>query len=224
MRVRSELGRLLSVVVLSIVIVIVGFSICPSPSRGRTIHDEGRGVLSASSGFGGNSIYPPPPPPWTATFGTLILCVRQQGERVRIEGVRTEMGGKALKTRHVLRVVPPARYRPSGFSWVPFGSSMRAFPFREGETVPYGGAVRRVEGAVVSQTCASARDARVNGYTDLLTELTVDRRGAEVKRTMIDYTSRSKRYTLVVHWQMTACGILILEHCGRSGRDRLTEP
>lgn len=170
--------------------------------------------MSASSGFGGVSIYPVPPPPWTASFGTFLLCVRRSGERARIDDVRVDVVGSPLRVRHVLRVVPPEPARQPGFVWVPYGSSTKAFPHRRGEARPYGGTPHPVKGAVVTQTCDDVHGAQIGGYTDLLTELTVDGRGAEVKRTMVDYHSGGKRYTLVIRWEMTACGFLMREHCG----------
>lgn len=179
----------------------------------RLVHFEGAGVLSASSGQGGQSIYPPPPPPWTASFGTLLLCVNKSGQRVRIEAVRAEPAPTPLALRHMLRVVPPKAARPPGFSWPSYYSAIGAFPGKEKK--PYGGVLRPVEGAVVDQPCAEVRSTSDRGYTDLLTELTVDRRGSKVTRTYVDYTSGGRRYTLVIRWEMTACGTAISEHCGQ---------
>lgn len=207
-----EARRRLVIVGLAVVTVAVNMAGC-APSRGRKVHDEGEGVLSASSGSGGSSIYPTPPPPWTASFGTFLLCVRHPGQSVRIDGVRADVAGSPLEVKHVLRVVPPAGERRSGFAWGPYQSSAAAFP-RSGVGRSYGGTLRPAAGAVISQTCASAREAPANGYTDLLTELTVDARGGEAERTFVDYTSSGRRYTLVIRWKMTACGTQIREHCG----------
>jgi hypothetical protein len=179
------------------------------------VHEEGSGPLSATSGVGGVSIYPPPPPPWTASFGAMPLCVRKQGEQVRIERVRALVRGRPVRLRHVLRVVPPEAEQRPGFSWDAYYSE--AAPFPGNDAKPYGGTLRPVKGAVVEQSCAR-RKAGDDGYTDLLTELTVDGRGAMVRRTYVDYTSGGRHYTLVVRWEMSACGTAMTQHCGKGAR------
>jgi len=187
--------------------VVAGFG-----RTGVVVHEEGSGLLSATSGVGGVSIYPPPPPPWTASFGAMPLCVRKQGDRVRIERVRAAVRGRPVRLRHALRVVPPKVEQRAGLNWLAYYSEAAAFPGNDAK--PYGGTLRPVTGAVIDQSCAR-RKAGDQGYTDLLTELTVGRRGAMVRRTYVDYTSGGRQYTLVVRWEMTACGTSMTEHCGR---------
>jgi hypothetical protein len=73
------------------------------------------------------------------------------------------------------------------------------------------------EGITVTQTCKSVTPR--SGFTELVSSLSVGRKGAWLTETQVDYSVGSKQYSLVAPWNMVACGRLTATDgiCKRTG-------
>lgn len=172
-----------------------------SASSAREAHGEGGGFLSATSAEGGVSLAAPRARLWQGTFGGLVLCARSAGDRVELQRVRVEEDVHPLGIRHLIRMLPESTARPGRAVADPVYSSKGP-----AERLDVRGAtLRPVRGTVIDQPCAEARHEE-RRFTELLTELTVDRRGGGIRTTYLDYAAAGRPYTLVIPWRMIACG------------------
>lgn len=182
------------------------------PSNEPIVHESGSGPLSAS-GSGGVSIYAPRRVPWTGTFGALLLCSSEPGSRIEIKAIRTSASPAPISTTHLLRSVPVEAERtgPKDLEWNPIYSVKGTYPHYTDGTV-LGGTVTSDIQTTVTQPC-DGPDGTSHKFTELLTEIRVNREGGAVRATLIDYTVGDQWYTLKIPWQMIACGTAVPEHC-----------
>lgn len=183
--------------------------------RDRTIHEEGEGILSASSGGGGKGLWRPPGlarnQRWQGSFGGLLLCVADAGSGpVRVNRVRYEFAVTPKASRTWVRIVPePAEQHPGPpIEWAPFyglvgvPGAFRTATMR-GDFTPF------ASGLEISDPCQEGALA----FTELITVLATGPSGAWSRRVLIDYTADGKEYTLRVPWEMAVCGQDTHEFC-----------
>ena len=122
MRVR---GRALTLGVVLLVLVAAAWLWSRSRLGDPRVHEDGHGVLSATSAGGGVSVTAPDGThPWSATFGSLLLCVTKRGAVVHLRRVRTEGSPKPIGVRHQLRILRHATEDSTGdIITTPFYSS-----------------------------------------------------------------------------------------------------
>lgn len=212
---RGPWPRLLLVaVVLSAVVGVAWWKFERGARPLREVHDGHHGILSATMGSGGVSIYAPRGTKrWGASFGGHLLCVTEPGASARIERIRQTVAKAPLSLSYRFRRVPleSERVGPAG-GWFPFDSARGIYPqFASG---PMRGAFGPAQGTI-TQPCDGPQGV-FHQFTELVTEMKVDRTGGRIVRTLIDYTSGGKKYTLVVNWTMTACGSQTPEDCERA--------
>lgn len=175
--------------------------------------EEDRGVsvgpLSVGTGSGGSGLYPPPGvQEWRGTFGGFVLCSKTDAvitlDRVR---VTTLVDPEDLDI--FVRTVEPTKAKVVDESaFIPLGTALGGAPaFDE----PYvtgpveGSFSRRVAGTVVDEPCGSNANA-VNGFKELLFTMQVEESGGQISSAEIDYSADGQEHTLLVDWQMVACG------------------
>jgi len=183
--------------------------------RDRVVHDEGGGILSASSAGGGKGLLRPPglgrSQRWQGSFGGLLLCVADAGSGpARVERVRYEFAVPPQTSQTWVRTVPERAEQHPGSSndWAPFYGLVGApGAFRtatiRGDFSPFGGDLE------VSDPCQKAALA----FTELVTVLETGPAGAWSRGVLIDYTADGNEYTLRVPWEMATCGTRTAEFC-----------
>jgi len=178
------------------------------------VHEEGAGILSASSGRGGKGLSRPSglgrSQQWRGSFGGLLLCVTaDESGSVRVDRVRYEFKVRPRASRTWVRVVPHRGERPgSPNEWAPFyglvgGPGAFQTTTIRGDFEPLN---RDLE---VSDPCQAGALA----FTELVTVLETGPDGAWSRAVLIDYTADGDAYTLRVPWEMVACGRRTGEFC-----------
>ncbi|MBO9524029.1 MAG: hypothetical protein J7518_21035 [Nocardioidaceae bacterium] len=207
----AESARRLAVVLALVVGVAAVWIVRHPPADARVVHDDGQGVLSATSATGGVSADAPTGErTWPVTFGALALCVTKAGARARLVRVRTSGEPQPLGVRYQLRRVPPLSERSgAGLTWTLIYSG-GGFPPNL-SNARLGGTFGLVDGTI-SQRCNGGETTN-HGFTELLLEMIVGPAGARVARTYVDYTYDGKPHTLVIRWQMVACGSQTRKYC-----------
>ena len=194
----------------------IGFSGHPfRQGRDRVVHDEGGGILSASSAGGGKGLFRPPGlgrnQRWQGSFGGLLLCVTdEESGPVRVDRVRYEFAVPPQISQTWVRTVPERAEQHPGTpnDWAPFYGLLGApGAFRtatiRGDFTPFAG------GLEVSDPCQQAAVA----FTELVTVLGAGPAGAWSRGVLIDYTADGNEYTLRVRWEMATCGKRTHEMC-----------
>jgi hypothetical protein len=197
--------QMVTVCAVLVVAGLVAWRYLPGPP---TRHDDGEGPLSASSGHGGFLAGSRPGTWYLAAAGNL-LCLTESGEPATLTRVRYDAQVKPLGIRTFVRTVTPEDLVDGRTDGIAIGTA--AYRRAEARLRQFRGTFSTdVAGTVVRQPC-SARKAAENGipdegFSELVFEMKVDRRGALVPRTYVDYTRGGRAYTLVVNWEMGACG------------------
>lgn len=181
----------------------------------RVVHEEGEGILSASSASGGKGLWRPPGlgpnQRWRGSFGGLLLCVSDEDSTpVRVNRVRYEFVVAPKARLTWVRVVPdPAEQHPGPpNSWAPFygllgGPGAFQTTTIRGDFKPFKG------GLEVSDPCQAGALA----FTELVTVLETGPTGAWSRAVLIDYTADGDEYTLRVPWEMATCGTRTRKFC-----------
>ncbi len=206
---RQSLGRAIIAVarVLASLAVVGAVGGCTeagkSDGTSRQEHEDGDGPLAASSTTGGKALNAPVRTPWTASFGGLLLCAKEQGDHIVISGVRYDTRPDPEVASTSVRTVPPVAEQHAGkqVEWAPFyGLLGEPGDFR----VAMRGNYSSVAGHVITAGCDA--NTTTEGFTELVTTLRVPATGAWVRRTFVDYEANGRPYTLVIRWEMVGCG------------------
>jgi hypothetical protein len=183
------------------------------------VHDDGDGILSASSASGGKGLSRPSglsrDQPWKGSFGGLLLCLTDEGSGpARIEKVRYEFKVPPRSRRTWVRVVPERSEQHPGesFEWAPFYGLLGApGAFRlgtiRGDFTPF------KRGLEITDSCSDGSVA----FTELVTVLEAGPGGAWSRGVLIDYTADGQDHTLRVPWEMVTCGTRTVEYCRPAG-------
>jgi hypothetical protein len=181
----------------------------------RVIHDEGDGILSASSSSGGKGLLRPHglarKQRWQGSFGGLLLCVTdEESGMVRVNRVRYEFAVHPQTSQTWVRTVPELAKQHPGqpIEWAPFyGRIGGPGAFRRGTMR---GDFTAFEGGMeISDLCEEGARA----FTELVTVLDTGPGGAWSRLVLIDYTYNGNKYTLRVPWEMATCGKRTHEMC-----------
>jgi hypothetical protein len=212
--------RAITVVVTLALVSLLGWELefsdySGSHGGGRVVHDEGEGILSASSGGGGQGLWRPAGlgrnQRWLGSFGGMLMCVRDKGSGpVRVESVRYEfvVPPKAIHTW--VRTVPERAEQHPGepIEWAPFYGLVGAPGAFQWATIR--GAFKPFQGGLeISEACRKGPLS----FTELVTVLETGPSGAWSRGVLIDYTADGKAYTLRVPWEMAVCGRATREYC-----------
>jgi hypothetical protein len=187
---------------------------------GRETHADGDGPLSASSGVGGNVLAQRHGTRYIG-FGSFMLCVEEPGTTARVERVGYDDRVAPRRLDVLLRTVTPddvATGTRRRLTMVGSDGGRRPDFLQRRYTGSY---TTRVRGLEVSQPCQDRRDRPVkgvpaNGFQELMFVMSVDRRGAWVPRTWVDYTVDGRPYRLMMRWEMGVCGAVsrrLMEDC-----------
>ena len=197
--------QMVTVCVVLVVAGLVAWRYLPGPP---TQHHDREGPLSATSGHGGFLADSRPGTWYLASAGNL-LCLTEPGDPATITGVRHEVRVRPLGLRTFVRTVTPADLADGRDEGIAIGSAAYRHP--EARERRFRGTFSTdVAGTEVRQPC-SARKGAANGipdegFSELVFEMKVGPRGAMVPRTYVDYTRGRRAYTLVIDWEMGACG------------------
>ena len=191
----------LAVSLVAVSVLVTGCGDDPARDE-RTVHAEGHGPLSASSGRGGKALLAPRADTWTGTFGGLLLCSTEPEIEVALEAVEHETGPEPIDIRDQLRLVPDAEDRRGDeLEWAPIYGSTGSYRDNRND---HRGPTAEVSGYQIDRVCGDSDGDE--GFTELLVELDVDASGGAVRSTEIHYSADGRSHTLVVDWQMVACG------------------
>ena len=185
-------------------------------SEGTDVHGEGDGPLSAQSGKGSLiGMTRAGTPQWSMTFGVFILCSTDPGAEIRVDRVRYDVSPEPLELYPVFRQVPAETDVPKGFRGIetPIANMRGKPPFKGRNTLT--GSLSSTLEEPITQSCKDASPP--NAMTELLTVMTVDKRGAMIRHTYIDYHVGEDHYTLEIDWRNGMCGTAL----ARSNRCRL---
>lgn len=160
--------------------------------------------------------------PWYASFGGFVLCSRDAGIDIELEGVRFEQIVPAKRAYATVRTITPGRLeevspREIG-GYLPFYTARGRPPdFSEryaGPPAP-GDYSRNVDGMRVVGACADSEASLValsrsrpvgDEILELVFVMKVGPQGARVRRAYIDYLADGEPMTLKLRWDMVACG------------------
>jgi hypothetical protein len=178
--------------------------------QGHVSHPDGEGPLSASSGTGGNVLTQRAGTRYIG-FGSFMLCLEETGQPARIERVGYDARVAPRRMDVLLRTVTPADIatgRRRQLTLVGSDGGRRPDFLQRRYTGVYS---TRLAGVRISQPCQDRRDRPVkgvpaNGFQELMFVMSVDRRGAYVPRTWIDYTVDGRPHRLEMRWEMGVCG------------------
>ena len=184
---------------------LLGWRYLPGPP---TKHLDREGPLSASSGHGGSMLMEMDGT-WYEAWGSNFLCLHEPGDPVTLTRVRHDVAVEPLELRTFVRTVTPEHLAEAGREDVVIGSARYRRP--EARVRLFQGTFsERVAGTVVEQPCSARVDTESGmlheGFSELVFEMKVGRRGAHVPRTYVDYTRGGREYTLEMGWEMGACG------------------
>lgn len=197
--------QMVTVCVVLVVAGLVAWRYLPGPP---TTHLDGEGPLSASTGHGGSSLLARPGISYGA-WGANFLCLTEPGDPAVLTRVRHDVRVEPLALRTYVRTVTPEDLAAADGENVVIGSARYRRPAgRLREFV--GSFSTEVAGTVVRQPCSERVDQEngilQKGFAELVFEMKVGRRGGYVPRTFVDYTRGGRAYTLVIRWEMGACG------------------
>jgi len=167
---------------------------------------DGQGPLSAMVGKGGfTAAAPRDASRWTETFGAFLLCSTEPDREIHIKDVRFDVSPEPLAIDTWFREIPAAAQRNGGnaSAWAPMVSDRGTPPF-DGR---YRGDFVKSLDVPITQTCSQSRPD--SALIELLTTMTVDERGALIRRTFVDYQVDDEEFTLTIHWQNGMCGAAV---------------
>jgi hypothetical protein len=203
---------------------VVALVAVESSALAQTIHSDGAGRLSASSGRGGFIADAPVHHSYWITAGDWVLCdtARDDGspaDVIVITGIRYVLGKhEPLEVRAYVRKVTPHQVashprKPDGV-FAPFGALLGRPPlfsqsYGERRWAARGSYTREVSGTKVVRGCDSATadayadaDGKVpeHAWISLALAVKIGRDGGRVRRTLIDYTVGGIPHTLRIAW------------------------
>ena len=187
-------------------------------------------VNAAAGGFAASA--PPHAKRWSVTFENFVLCKTDSSPDIRLQGVRLDTDESTapasvvpmLRTFTLEEVKSASPHHRSDYA--PYlGALLGKPPFNQDYAASFGGAgdyTRVIDGTQISQTCSETDAARgaLDGhsvpetpFTELVFVVRVDRDGGTIRRAWLDYTADGLPRTLLINWQMTACGRAVQRHC-----------
>ena len=205
--------QMVTVLVVLVAATLVAWRFLP----GRpTEHFDREGPLSASTGHGG-FVAADRPGTWYVAAAGNTLCLAQPGDPATITGVRFAQRVRPLALRTFVRTVTPEDLRASRGKGIEIGTA--AYQHPGGRSRQFEGTFSpEVAGTVVRQPCSvhqrTEKGIHDEGFSELVFEMKVGRRGGLVPRTYVDYTRGRRAYTLVIDWEMGACGVRVRRELG----------
>jgi hypothetical protein len=206
----------------------------PSGESSRLVNTGREGPLSVNAGAGSFSAAAPRASGrWNVTFGNFVLCSTEQDKDLVLDEIRIQ----TVPGRAPIRVVPTLRtftieeveeatpQRRRDYAPV-IGGLLGKPPFNEAYAADFGGAgtySADIAGTRISEPCAdtaSAEGALNSGLTPAITfkelvfVVTTGPRGGTIRKAWVDYTADDTPRTLLIDWQMTACGTSVKALCG----------
>lgn len=205
--------QMVTVLVVLVVAGLVAWRYLPGPP---TRHLDREGPLSASSGSGG-FVAAARAGTWYVAAAGNLLCLTEPGDPVTITGVRHDERVRPLGLRTFVRTVSAADLVDGSREGIAVGSAAYDRPTDRPKHFR-GTFSSEVAGTVVRQPCSVVRGAEdgipEDGFAELVFEMKVGRAGASVPRTYVDYTRGRRAYTLVIDWEMGACGTRVERELG----------
>lgn len=139
------------------------------------------------------------------TFGAFLLCTTEPGAVIHVDAVRYETNPEPSSVEVWFRHLPAAENRPDPRDsvWFPYVGVKGIPPSFTARDVPQGKLTRTL-GDPITASCEgySTDDAA----TELMTAMTVNRRGGMVRNTFVDYHVGDDEYTLTIPWHNGICG------------------
>ncbi len=195
--------------VLAAVLLAGAASACGSTDSSTDGRGPG-GPLSVLVGEGGQSVDMPAGGGW-ATFGGFVLCARQPGEAITVERVHFDADPEPLEVRAVFRVAPPKAERssPGSIGWSVIATQLGRPRLLDTGLRLRGSLTDTLRGPVTTPCQEIHAEGSDAAYTELLTVMKVDSRGAAIRNTRIDYRADGTEYALDIPWENVACGSAI---------------
>lgn len=194
----------------TISILLLGCSSIPSQEPGveHSVPNNAMpdGPLSAQSGGGASVIMEPPSVSRrTGTFGAFLLCTQDDDAAPVIDSIRFDVQPEPISVEAWFRHVPASaeRQEPTDSGWNPYASVMGSPPEFTPQDKPLGIFTRDLPNPITAKCSESSPQS---GFIELMTALTVDRSGAMVRHTYVDYHVGDTEYTLTINWKNGICG------------------
>jgi hypothetical protein len=169
---------------------------------------------------------------WSVTFENFVLCKTERAPDIRLQRVRLDTDERTAPLRVVpmlrtftLKEVESASQHHRG-DYAPYlGALLGEPPFNQEYAAGFGGAgeyTAHIDGTKISQTCAetgAAQGALEGGgvpktpFAELVFVVRADQDGGTIRRAWLDYTADEQPRSLLINWQMTACGRAVQRHC-----------
>lgn len=165
------------------------------------------GPLSAQAGRGASvSMEPPSDGARSMTFGAFILCTTEPGAEIVIDAIRYDVAPEPLELQAWFRYVPDESERqdPSSSDWAPVVGAAGLPPRFTPDSKPLGSFTQGLPTSPITQECTKPLPG--NPHTELMTALTVDRKGALIHQTYVNYHVGDDSYTLKIDWRNGICG------------------